>query len=72
VIKPDTLSGDFVVCAWSAGPHGREIMAVRHKSYPLFGLQFHPESFLTDCGSTLLARFLAVKPPKRRNTNPNR
>ena len=62
VIEPDTLSDDFVVCAWSDGPDGlREIMGIRHKTEPLFGLQFHPESFLTHCGSKLLERFLAVR-----------
>ena len=38
-------------------------MGVRHKRFPLFGVQFHPESFLTDCGPTLLERFLAVPSP---------
>jgi anthranilate synthase component 2 len=61
VIKPDTLSDHYVVCAWSEGPDGlREIMGVRHKTDPVFGVQFHPESFLTHCGSKLLERFLAV------------
>jgi anthranilate synthase component 2 len=63
VIEPSTLSSDFIVCAWSDAPDGsREIMAIRHKSHPLFGLQFHPESFLTACGTTLLERFLAIAP----------
>jgi anthranilate/para-aminobenzoate synthase component II len=35
-------------------------MGIRHKTFPLFGVQFHPESFLTECGTTLLKRFLAV------------
>jgi len=61
VIKPGTLSNDFVVCAWSEGPDGlREIMGVRHKQRPLFGVQFHPESFLTHCGSKLLENFLQI------------
>jgi len=63
VIQPDTLHPDFIVCAWSDAPDGsREIMAVRHKSQPLFGLQFHPESFLTFSGTRLLERFLAIAP----------
>ena len=61
VIKPDTLSDDFIVNAWSDDPNGgREIMAIRHKKFPLFGLQFHPESFLTDCGTQILERFLKM------------
>ena len=41
VIEPSTLSSDFVVSAWSDAPDGtREIMAIRHRSLPVFGLQF--------------------------------
>jgi anthranilate synthase component 2 len=61
VIQPDTLSPDFIVTAWADAPEGgREIMGVRHKSYPLEGLQFHPESFLTDYGHELLRNFLKM------------
>ena len=61
VIHPDTLSDEFEISAWSEEPGGyREIMAISHKEFPLFGLQFHPESFLTHCGTNLLQRFLAV------------
>ena len=66
VIQPDTLSGDFEVSAWSTAPDGAlEIMGITHKRYPLFGVQFHPESFLTDCGAELLRRFLTVGPDWR-------
>src|SRR5262245_59559131 len=37
----------------------REIMAVRHRTLPIEGVQFHPESILTPCGKQLLANFLA-------------
>ena len=61
VIDPPTLSDEFEVAAWAEEPDGaRVIMSIRHKHYPLFGLQFHPESFLTDVGPKLLERFLAV------------
>ena len=40
--------------------HYREIMGIRHKEYTLEGWQFHPESFLTECGPELLRRFLAL------------
>lgn len=59
VIQPETLNDQFEVTAWADAPTGeREIMAIRHQSYPLEGWQFHPESFLTEVGPTLLARFL--------------
>jgi anthranilate synthase component 2 len=61
VIQPDTLSNQFEVCAWSVSPDGtRVIMGIRHREFPLFGMQFHPESFLTECGPVLLERFLRV------------
>lgn len=50
---PDTLIAD----AFTADG---EIMAVRHASRPVFGVQFHPESILTEHGHALLRNFLAV------------
>ncbi|MGD9647072.1 MAG: aminodeoxychorismate/anthranilate synthase component II [Pirellulales bacterium] len=64
VIRPGTLPASLEVCAWAEAPGGgREIMGVRHRQQPIFGVQFHPESFLTDCGITILERFLAVPKP---------
>ncbi len=64
VIEPGTLSPDFEVTAWAEAPDGsREIMAVRHKQHPTFGLQFHPESFLTLSGVDILRHFLDVRTP---------
>ena len=61
IIRPDTLSDDFEVTAWSNMPDGRrEIMAITHRSLPLYGVQFHPESFLTEHGTAMLENFLAV------------
>ena len=37
-----------------------EIMGVAHRDYPLWGLQFHPESILTQCGKTLIRNFMNV------------
>ena len=56
VIRKDTFHHpDFVVCAWT---EEGEIMGVRHRTAPLFGVQFHPESFLTVEGPKLLENFL--------------
>ena len=62
LIQPDTLPKEFDVCAWSLAPDGsREIMGIRLRRFPLFGVQFHPESFLTACGTIILGRFLTTK-----------
>ena len=64
VIQPDTLSSEFEVTAWAAAPDGaREIMAVQHKTFPTFGVQFHPESFLTESGIDLLRNFIEIPSP---------
>ncbi len=56
VIKRDTFHNpDFVVSAWT---DENEIMGVRHRTWPLHGVQFHPESFLTLEGPTLLRNFV--------------
>jgi len=61
LIQPETLPDELVMTAWSEEPEGnRAIMAIEHREYPLFGLQFHPESFLTHAGTEILRRFLQV------------
>jgi anthranilate synthase component 2 len=61
IVDPDSLSEEFEVTAWSYAPDAsREIMGIRHREYPLFGLQFHPESFLTTEGGQILNQFLSV------------
>jgi anthranilate synthase component II len=59
VIKRESFHHpDFIVTAWT---DEQEIMGVRHKSWPLHGVQFHPESFLTLEGPRLLKNFLEMK-----------
>jgi anthranilate synthase component 2 len=61
VIDPPSLPREFEVDAWSTAPDGtQEIMAIRHRTLPVYGLQFHPESFLTPVGHDLLRAFLAT------------
>jgi len=61
VIQPDSLPDELQVTAWSDAPNGeREIMAIAHRELPVYGLQFHPESFLTHAGSDILQNFLRI------------
>ena len=57
IIRRGTLSADFEVTAWTDQD---EIMGVRHRRWPLEGVQFHPESFLTLEGPKILRSFLRL------------
>jgi anthranilate synthase component 2 len=60
VINQDTLPDCFEVTAWTQNDDGSidEIMGVRHKEQAVEGVQFHPESILTQHGHDLLNNFL--------------
>lgn len=51
----DRVPDDFTLAAWA---EDGEIMAMQHKEWPIFGVQFHPESFLTTEGNRLMTNFL--------------
>jgi len=55
------LPPDLLLCAWTGD--AREPMAVRHRDRPLYGVQFHPESYLTPRGCDLLRNFLESPAP---------
>ncbi len=62
VIQPESLSPEFRINAWTMNADGTKvIMGVEHLTYATFGVQFHPESFLTECGSDLLRNFIETK-----------
>ena len=60
VIDPKTLPECLELTAWTVD-EDKEIMGVRHKEFPLWGVQFHPESILTKAGKTILKNFLDLK-----------
>jgi anthranilate synthase/aminodeoxychorismate synthase-like glutamine amidotransferase len=57
VIQRDTLPGCLEITAETAEG---EVMGVRHRQYPIWGVQFHPESILTENGRQILQNFLAL------------
>ncbi|ETS31462.1 aminodeoxychorismate synthase component II [Photorhabdus temperata] len=59
VIAAETLPAAFEVTAWSQhNGNVDEIMGIRHRTLPLEGVQFHPESILSEQGHQLLSNFL--------------
>jgi anthranilate synthase component 2 len=61
VVSPEDFPDDLELTAWSCDrPRGQEIMALRHRRYPVYGVQFHPESVATESGKTLLQNFLRL------------
>jgi anthranilate synthase/aminodeoxychorismate synthase-like glutamine amidotransferase len=61
VVSPEGLPADLEITAWSQDrPPGSEIMALCHRSLPVYGVQFHPESVGTRDGKRILGNFLAL------------
>lgn len=57
-VNPQTVPEELVVTAWTQEDH--IIQGLKHRSLPLFAVQFHPESVMTQDGYLLLANWLAV------------
>lgn len=57
IVKPETVTESIVVTAETAEG---EIMGLRHRTYPVYGVQFHPESILTTHGKDMLRNFMKM------------
>jgi anthranilate synthase component 2 len=58
-VEPASLPSELRVLAWSVDDES-EIHAMRHREHPVWGVQFHPESIMTQRGKAILANFLAL------------
>jgi len=62
VVPEESLPEKLIACAWTQDEdHPRELMGVRHRDFPIHGVQFHPESFLSEWGTELLRNFLSLQ-----------
>ncbi len=57
IVDSETIPEELMVTA--EGPKG-EVMGLRHREYPIYGLQFHPESIATESGKEILRNFLEI------------
>ena len=57
IVRKETLPAELIVTAWTDQD---EVMGLRHREHPTFGVQFHPESILTRPGMQLLRNFLSI------------
>ena len=64
IVKREGLPKDLAVTAWT---DDQEIMGLQHRHFPVYGVQFHPESILTSVGKDLLRNFLSLANTRRRS-----
>lgn len=59
ILANDSIPDTLIVDAWTTTPSGeREVMAIRHRDFPIWGVQYHPEAIETEHGHQLLANWL--------------
>ena len=66
IIDKESISDDLEVIATAESDN--MIMAVQHKKYPVYGVQFHPESYATECGNEIADNFLRIVQESKENT----
>ena len=58
LVEKKSFPGELEILAWTKN---KEIMGLRHRKFPVYGVQFHPESIMTNVGKQLLKNFLKIK-----------
>ncbi len=69
VVDPAQFPPDFALTAWVEEDNSKVVMGMRHENLLVEGVQFHPESFLTDAGHQLLGNFLTMVKTSNRDVN---
>ena len=74
VVERESLPDCLTITAETSASEGRLIMGLQHKTHPVHGVQFHPESIASEHGHALLANFLELAglSPRRPNTRSQR
>jgi anthranilate synthase component II len=74
IVERASLPESLGVTAETSQSEGGLIMGLQHKTHPVHGVQFHPESIASEHGHALLANFLEITgmSPRRRNARPAR
>ncbi|MDC8832109.1 anthranilate synthase component II [Alteromonas gilva] len=65
VIAPESLPDCLMALAWTHDGQQQELMALRHRTLPIWGVQYHPESLLTEYGHQILDNFLQLARVRR-------
>ncbi|NVK56343.1 MAG: aminodeoxychorismate/anthranilate synthase component II [Alteromonadaceae bacterium] len=69
VVAPDSLPDCLIPLAWTHDGQQQELMALRHRTLPIWGVQYHPESLLTEYGHQVLENFLTLAKVRRRQSH---
>jgi anthranilate synthase component 2 len=74
IVERTSLPDSLAVTAETSASEGGLVMGLQHKTHPVHGVQFHPESIAYEHGHALLANFLEIAglSPRRRNVRPTR
>lgn len=63
IVDETSLPDELIACAWAHEKQKKVVMGIRHRTFPVYGVQFHPESVMSEYGHLLLKNFLNQKMP---------